>query len=94
MFKRVIWFAAGATAGVVAARKAEKAVQDRMERYAPPAIANSLGSAAKEGVSGVRDAVRDGRQEMRQVAAALEAEHDPALRSGARSRSSAPRTRR
>ncbi len=25
MFKRVIWFAAGATAGVVAARKAEKA---------------------------------------------------------------------
>lgn len=94
MFKRVIWFAAGATAGVVAARKAERVVQERMDRYSPPALANSLGSAAKEGVSGVRAAVRDGRREMQQVSSELEAAHDPSRRRQRTAISPAPQPHR
>jgi ribosomal protein L15E len=92
MFKRVIWFAAGAAAGVAGVRKAEKVVVERMERYSPPALASSLGDAAKGGIAGVRDAVRDGRREMHRVSARLEAEHDPARHR--RNRSSAPHTPR
>lgn len=85
MFKRVVWFAAGAVAGVAGVRKAEKVMVERMERYTPPAIASSLGEAAKDGITGVRDAVRDGRREMRRVSDRLEAEHDPARRPRTRS---------
>lgn len=90
MFKRVIWFATGAAAGVAGVRKAEKVMVERMERYSPPALANSLGDAAKGGIAGVRDAVRDGRREMHRVSARLEAEHDPGRRP--RNQSSASRT--
>lgn len=80
MFKRVIWFAAGAAAGVVAVKKAEAAVAERLERYTPPAVAANLGSKAKSLGSDVRDAVSYGRREMRITEAQLAEEHDPALR--------------
>ncbi len=80
MFKRVFWFAAGTAVGVAGMKKAERAVQERMERYSPPAVASSLGSAARDLGDDLRDAVRHGRSEMRRTEAELTAQHDPARR--------------
>ena len=80
MFKRVFWFAAGATVGLAGVKKAERVVQQRLERYSPPAVASSLGSAARDLGDDLRDAVRHGRSEMRRTEAELTAQHDPARR--------------
>lgn len=80
MFKRVIWFALGATAGVVGVKKAEQAVQERLDRYAPPALAESVGTAARDFGSEVRDAIRQGRAEMHRTEGQLADRHDPTRR--------------
>ena len=92
MFKRVIWFAAGAAAGVAGVKKAERLVQERLERYSPPAVASSIGSAARDFGDEVKDAVRQGRREMRTTEARLAAVHDPKRRR--RAHSSGPPTHR
>ncbi len=88
MFKRVVWFAVGATAGAVGLRRAERAVSERRARLAPDSLANSAVDAAKGGANRVRSAIVDGRSEMRRVADELESSHDPSRRP-VRSRDSA-----
>ena len=80
MFKRVIWFAAGAAVGVAGVKRVERVVQERLEQYSPPAVASSFGNAARDLSLEVKDAVRHGRLEMRSTQARLSAEHDPSTR--------------
>lgn len=85
MFKRVLWFAVGAAAGVAGVKKAEQAVQERLDRYNPPAVAESVTNAARGFGEDLREAVRQGRAEMRRTEGRLEARHDPARRRTPRS---------
>ena len=89
MFKRVIWFAAGAAAGVAGVRRIEREVAERRARLEPDALAHTAVEAAGRGADRVRSALADGRQEMQRVSRELEATHDPSRR-GSRSRRSRP----
>lgn len=80
MFKRVLWFAAGAAAGVAGLRRVEREVADRRARLEPDALATTAVEAAGRGADRVRSAVADGRREMQRVAQELEASHDPSRR--------------
>lgn len=80
MFKRVVWFAAGAAAGVVGLRRLEREVSDRRARLEPDSLANSAVNAAGRGADRVRSALADGRDEMQRVAQQLEEDHDPSRR--------------
>lgn len=81
MFKRVVWFAAGAAAGVVGLRRLEREVSERRARLEPESLANTAVNAAGRGADRVRTALADGRDEMHRVAQQLEEDHDPSRRS-------------
>lgn len=93
MFKRVIWFTAGATAGVLGLRRVEREVAERRAALEPEALANNAVEAASRGADRVRSALRDGRAEMDRVSKDLEAAHDPS-RHRRRTRSSPQRSSR
>jgi hypothetical protein len=80
MFKRIIWFTAGAAAGVAGMRRVEREIAERRARLEPESLANSAVEAAGRGADRVRTALADGRREMRRVAHELEASHDPSRR--------------
>lgn len=80
MFKRIIWFSAGAAAGVAGLRGAERRIAERRARLAPDALANSAVDVANRSAARVREALRDGRSEMQRVTSELEATHDPSQR--------------
>lgn len=81
MFKRTLWFSVGAVAGVAGLRRVERAVAERRAQMAPEALVYTASDAASRASSRVRDALRDGRDEMSRVASELEAHHDPSNRS-------------
>lgn len=77
MFKRVVWFTIGTAVGVVGAKRAERAVRERVERLAPANVTTSVTRAAR-GIGGeLRSAVADGRATMQAEQARLEAGFDP-----------------
>jgi hypothetical protein len=80
VFKRVIWFAAGAAAGIAGMRRVEREVAERRARLEPDALAHTAVEAAGRGADRVRSAVADGRREMQRVARELEASHEPSRR--------------
>lgn len=82
MFKRVVWFALGAAAGVAGVRRVEREIADRRARLEPESLANSAIEAAGRGADRFRTALADGREEMQRVSRRLEADHDPARRPG------------
>jgi hypothetical protein len=71
MFKRVIWWATGATMGAVgsqwAQRKVKRKVAQTVQRYTPPAVADRVVAGTKARtltvVDGVRGAIDTGKHE-------------------------------
>jgi hypothetical protein len=70
VFKRLIWWAAGAAMGTVGSRWAERKVRrtvaQKVDRYRPPAVAAKVKDSAIDRtvtvIDGVRGAVQTGRQ--------------------------------
>ena len=80
MFKRIVWFTAGAAAGVAGLRRIEREVHERRAQLEPTALANTAADAAGRGAERVRTAFADGRREMQRVSQELEEAHDPSRR--------------
>lgn len=80
MFKRIIWFTAGAAAGVAGIRRVEREISERRARLEPESLANTAVDVAGRSADRVRAALEDGRREMRRVSVELESSHDPSLR--------------
>ncbi len=80
MFKRLVWFTLGASAGVAGVKRVERELAARRARLAPDSLARDAAAAANRGADRFRAAVADGRSEMRRVSDALQASHDPARR--------------
>ena len=71
--KRLVWFAAGAAAGVSGAAYAKRKARQAAERYRPV-------NMAKGAVDRFTDAVREGRAAMAAKEAELQARQEPADR--------------
>ncbi|HET8930045.1 MAG TPA: hypothetical protein VFN21_05245 [Acidimicrobiales bacterium] len=80
MFKRIIWFTAGAAAGVAGVRRVEREISERRSKLEPESLANSAVEVAGRSADRVRAALEDGRREMRRVTHELESSHDPSRR--------------
>ena len=65
MFKRVIWFGSGFTAGMAGGWYVQRSVRQRIERYAPENLRNEVASRADSIRSEVTAAVSEGREVMR-----------------------------
>jgi hypothetical protein len=74
--KRVTWFVAGAATAVGATRVAKRKVQQVTDRLAPNNVAKQTIASVKGKASHVVDAVRDGRDAMRNKEAELRARRD------------------
>ncbi len=65
MFKRVIWWATGATMGAAgsawAQRKVKRKVQRTVARYTPPAVRDRVTARARDLADELRSAVDEGR---------------------------------
>lgn len=65
MFKRVIWFGSGFTAGMAGGWYVQRTVRQRIERYAPENLKTEVAAKAESLRSDVATAVSEGREVMR-----------------------------
>lgn len=84
MIKRATWFVGGIAAGAAGAgyakrkvaRTVRRATDQMTEQLAPSNIARVAGTKARDGASAVVDALREGRQAMRDKETELRARRD------------------
>ena len=77
MFKRVTWFVTGAAAGVGGSLYAKRRVQQAIDRLTPEYVQEAAKAKARAVGDTVADAVREGRQAMREREAELRGEPSP-----------------
>jgi hypothetical protein len=65
MFKRVIWFGSGFTAGMAGGWYVQRGVRQRIERYAPENLRTEVAARAESIRSDVAIAISEGREVMR-----------------------------
>lgn len=65
MFKRVVWFGSGFTAGMAGGWYVQRTVRQRIERYAPENLRTEVASRADAIKSEVVTALAEGREVMR-----------------------------
>ncbi len=66
MFKRVIWWGAGFSAGLGSSFWVKRAVNRRVARYVPADVRQTVANKARNAGSTVRAAVSEGRSAMRE----------------------------
>lgn len=66
MFKRVIWFGVGAAAGASGSVWAQRKVKAQIERVQPSRLVESAGDVVRQAVRDGRDAMRDREFDLRQ----------------------------
>ena len=64
MFRRVLWFSTGATAGFGGAMWIRHRVLRTVHRYAPERVRDDMASSVRRLGADVRDALSEGRQAM------------------------------
>jgi len=79
--KRVTWFVGGVAAGATGANYAKKKVKEKVAQTSPAGVARSAAAGARNTAGRVVDAVREGRQVMRQHEDELTARRDGRLTS-------------
>ncbi len=77
LFRRLVWFTSGATAGLGGAMWVRRRVRRTVRRYAPEQLRADATASVRQLGSGVRDAVAEGRRAMREREAELRAELRP-----------------
>lgn len=81
MIKRVTWFVGGVAVGASGVNYAKKKVKEKASQISPGGVARSAAGRARQTAGQVVDAVRDGRQAMRQHEDELKARRDGRLTS-------------
>jgi hypothetical protein len=76
MMKRLTWFAAGAAAGAAGSRYAARKVKRTAQQLAPSNLARATVRRLRTRGEVMADAVREGRQAMREKEAELRARRD------------------
>jgi hypothetical protein len=66
MFKRVIWWGAGFSAGLGSSFWVKRAVNRKVARYVPTEIRRTVGTKARSAGTNLRAAVSEGRHAMRE----------------------------
>jgi len=66
MFKRVIWWGAGFSAGLGSSFWVKRAVNRKVSRYVPDDVRTAVGKKAKSAVTTIKAAVSEGRSTMLQ----------------------------
>jgi hypothetical protein len=77
VFRRLVWFTSGATAGFGGAMWIRRRMRRTVQRYAPEQLRADATASVRRLGSGVRDAVVEGRAAMREREAELRAELRP-----------------
>ena len=88
--KRVFWLSVGAVAGAGASLRAQRAVKRKIAPYTPDQLPGTIVGGVRSIGDGVRGAVHEGRDAMREHEARLRAD----LPSGPRRRAASPGTLR
>lgn len=76
MFRRLLWLLIGAGFGFGVSFWLMRFVRSTMERYTPENVSNDLASALRQFGTDLREAVKEGREGMREKEAELLAELD------------------
>jgi hypothetical protein len=77
VFRRVLWFTTGATAGFGGAMWVRRRVLRTVERYTPAHVQDEVATSVRRLGTDVRAAVREGRTTMAEREAELRAELRP-----------------
>lgn len=84
MFKRVIWWGAGFSAGLGSSFWVKRAVNRKVSRYVPDDVRTAVGNKAKSAGTTIKAAVDEGRSTMRQYQADAEARIEDGSRANLR----------